>query len=154
MGQSHNHVLLKNMKILTSLLTAMLIGGCVVSAPVTNAPVAKHDGPVITGRIAKLYIVSRRIGETRWDFVLTNVEIVQDSPALQAHLKGNKRFVTMIEEPYKLLGYIGHYLPHVIGKQCTVYLDANLNVVKTEGNWQIPGKEGKYIPEDAQQSAR
>jgi len=140
------------MRILTSLLIAILICGCAVSAPVTNAPVAKHDGPIITGRIAKLHIVSRRKGETRWDFVITDVKTLQDSPALQSHLKKNKaRFVTMIEEPYKLLGYRGHYLPHVIGKDCKVYLDKDLNVFKTEGNWQILGKEGKYIPKDAQQ---
>jgi hypothetical protein len=149
------NVVHKNMKILITLLTAILMCGCAVSAPVTNTPASKHDGPIITGRIAKLYIVSRRIGETRWDFVMTDVKTLQDSPALQAHLKRNKgRFVTMIEQPYKLLGYRGHYLPSVIGKNCKVYLNAGLKVIKTEGNWQIPGKEGKYIPEDAQQSAR
>ena len=143
------------MKILASLLTAILMCGCAVSAPVTNAPVAKHDGAIITGRIAKLHIVSRRIGETRWDFVLTDVKNLQDSPALQAHLKKNKgRFVTMVEQPYKLFGYRGHYLPSIIGKDCKVYLDNGFRVVRTEGNWQIPGKEGKYIPQDAQQSAR
>ena len=129
--------------------------GCAVSAPVTNTPTAKHDGPIITGRIAKLYIVSRRIGETRWDFVMTDVKTLQDSPALRAHLKRDKgRFVTMVEEPYRLFRYRGHFVGTIIGKNCKVYLDTDLKVIKTEGNWQIPGKEGKYIPEDAQQSAR
>jgi hypothetical protein len=140
------------MKRLLSLLTAILICGCTVATPVTNAPSTKHGGPVITGQIAKLYIVSRHIGETRWDFVITDVKTLQDSPALQAHLRMNKgRFVTMVEEPYRLLRYRGNYVGSVVGRECKVYLSPDLKVIKVEGNWQVPGKEGEYIPEDAEQ---
>ena len=57
----------------------------------------------------------------------------------------------MVEEPYRLFRYRGHYVGTLVGKHCKVYLDKNLSVIKIEGNWQIPGKEGMYIPEDAQQ---
>lgn len=92
------------------------------------------------------------MGEKRWNFVLTDVKTVQDSPALQAQLKRNDgRFITMVEEPYQLFRYRGNYVGSLVGEDCKVYLDGNFNVIKTEGKWQIPGKEGKYIPGDAQQ---
>ncbi|MDA3800166.1 MAG: tetratricopeptide repeat protein [Kiritimatiellae bacterium] len=128
------------------LLSCILICGCAISTPETNAPSITHNGPIVTGRIAKLNIVSRRMDETRWDLALTDVAIIQDSPALQVHLKDNTgHFVTMVEEPYSLFRYRGHFVGTIVGKDSKVYLNADLQVVRTEGNWQFPGEEGKYI---------